>query len=523
MTIPPSTIDSLPVAGHYDVVVVGGGGSGLAAALSAAQRGGRVLVLEAQSQLGGTTGIAVGSFTAAGTSLQREKNIRDDWQAHAEDVAKFAPPELEARNNEPLRRFFLQEAAATFEWLRTCGMTFVGPHPEPPNRQPRMHNVVPGAKAYIAEFQLALQQHRVDILCHAATKALLQRGRRIIGVRALVQGNIEDYTAGSVILAGGDYANNSELIAEYKGDGFHQIEGINPFATGQGHCLAREVKAKLVNMDVTYGPELRFVPSHSNPFQQMLPASGWKARLLGSVARRVPETWIRNYVKRLLVTWQHPETSLYEDGAILINQEGARFVNERSWPAREMAVAQQPDKQAFILLDLRLMNRYAQWPHFISTAPDIAYAYVEDYLRLRPDVSIQAASVEEAAALRGIPADTLIRTLADFNDAVQRRQPDSFGRQGDAHPLENGPCLLLGPVKAYFTTTEGGAAINQRLQVLDEEEQAIPGLYAAGQNGLGGMILWGHGLHIAWALTSGRLAGQFALEDARLHLDSVAP
>jgi fumarate reductase flavoprotein subunit len=67
--------------------------------------------------------------------------------------------------------------------------------------------------------------------------------------------------------------------------------------------------------------------------------------------------------------------------------------------------------------------------------------------------------------------------------------------------------LLLGPVKAYFTTTEGGAAINQRLQVLDQQDQPIPGLYAAGQAGLGGMVLWSHGLHIAWAMTSGRLAG----------------
>ena len=52
----------------FDVIVIGAGGSGLAAACSAAQRGGRVLVLEKQPQPGGTTGIAVGSFTAAGFS-----------------------------------------------------------------------------------------------------------------------------------------------------------------------------------------------------------------------------------------------------------------------------------------------------------------------------------------------------------------------------------------------------------------------------------------------------------------------
>jgi len=66
----------------------------------------------------------------------------------------------------------------------------------------------------------------------------------------------------------------------------------------------------------------------------------------------------------------------------------------------------------------------------------------------------------------------------------------------------------MGPVKAYFTNSEGGVSITSRQEVLDVEGRSIPGLYAAGQTGLGGMVLWGHGLHIAWALTSGRLLGQ---------------
>ena len=68
--------------------------------------------------------------------------------------------------------------------------------------------------------------------------------------------------------------------------------------------------------------------------------------------------------------------------------------------------------------------------------------------------------------------------------------------------------MLMGPLKAYFTTTEGGAMVDRNLRVLDQNEAVIPGLYAVGQNGLSGMILWGHGLHISWALTSGRLAGE---------------
>jgi len=73
--------------------------------------------------------------------------------------------------------------------------------------------------------------------------------------------------------------------------------------------------------------------------------------------------------------------------------------------------------------------------------------------------------------------------------------------------LEDGPWVLLGPAKAYVTTTEGGAVVNQQMQVLEPNGSIIPGLYAVGQNSLVGMILWSHGPHIAWAMTSGRLAG----------------
>jgi fumarate reductase flavoprotein subunit len=63
-------------------------------------------------------------------------------------------------------------------------------------------------------------------------------------------------------------------------------------------------------------------------------------------------------------------------------------------------------------------------------------------------------------------------------------------------------------VKAYFTTTEGGAMVDRQMRVLDDQGDVIPGLFAVGQNGLSGMVLWSHGLHIAWAMTSGRLAGE---------------
>lgn len=129
-------------------------------------------------------------------------------------------------------------------------------------------------------------------------------------------------------------------------------------------------------------------------------------------------------------------------------------------------------------------------------------------------MATSADSLAQLADKRGLDAEILRQCVSDYNDSVAKQQPDAFGRRQFRHSLSKPPWYLLGPVKAYFTTTEGGAAINQRLQVLDDVGQVIPGLYAVGQNGLGGMILWGHGLHIAWAMTSGRLAGREIMKDS---------
>lgn len=474
----------------YDIIVVGAGGSGLAAAASAAELGAEVLVLEKQAEPGGSTALAVGSFTASQTPIQKAAGVKDAVADHLEDIKKFAPPELESRNNTELRTMLVREAPATLEWLLRLGLSFHGPTPEPPNRAPRMHNVVPGARAYVLTLQRHLVAHGGRVLFNAPVSKLVQEEGAIVGVEA--NGTVYRARHG-VVLAAGDYASAPDLLAKYKGEEYANVEGVCKTSHGDGHRLSESVGAKLINMDVTYGPELRFVPPEKLSLLRRLPAEGPVRRAMSLAMPLAPKAVVDAIIKRELVTWQHPENALFDDGAILINQQGERFCDERESPAREIAVSNQPGKLAFILLDARLCVLYSEWPHYLSTAPEIAYAYVADYLRLRPDIAVRGDTLRAIAEARSIPPEALERSVNNFN------------RDAEV-PLE-GPWVLLGPAKAYFTITEGSPAVNRQLQVLDDVGHAIPGLYAVGQNGIGGQILWGHGLHIAWAMTSGRLVG----------------
>jgi len=415
----------------WDAIIVGGGGSGLAAAVSAAAEGLSVLLLEKRPELGGTTGIAVGSFTASGTEYQRRAGIDDNPDDHEIDAAQFGSPEVQLRNNPSMRRFFLGRSAETLEWLRELGLIFHGPSPEPPNRVPRMHNVVPNAKAYIAVLQSHLLRLGGEIVCEANVIRLVSNETGITGVEVEIAGQEASVFRAryGVVLAAGDYANNSAMISQYKGDRFGGIEGINPHATGDGHRLIEQAGGELVNMEITYGPELRFVPPSRQPFVQLLPSTGLVARAMGSLLPYIPNWIMQSFIKRLLVTWQHPEDALLEDGAILVNERGERFCDELKSPEREIAIAEQPQKIAYLLLDGRLVQRYSRWPHFISTAPEIAYAYVDDYRRLRPDVTAYAETLQEVAAKRGLPVEALEQAVKEssLTDSTAENQSSKKG------------------------------------------------------------------------------------------------
>ena len=480
----------------FDVIVVGGGGAGLAAAIEARTAGARVLLLEKNPRLGGSTAWSIGSITSTGTPHQRKAGIVDTSADHWADMAAFAP-ELAARDNDALRRILCDEVPAAFQWLLDSGVRFMGPMPEPPHRQPRMHNVLPNSRSYIHHLARRARRAGVVIRCDSPVHALTCDGARVVGVELRSADARQVLRARrGVVLAAGDFTNSPQYKARFMGEQEAKVEGVNVTATGDGQRLAEALGARIVNGDLALGPELRFIaPARETLLRRLPPWRALAACMQWSIAH-LPATILRPFVMQFVTTALAPTPALFEAGALLVDRNGRRVGDECDRPAWRV-----PDcagKIAYIVLDAELAARFTAWPHYISTAPGIAYAYIDDYRRNRRDVYHAAMTVADLASALGMQAHALTDSVAS---AMRKR----FGA---------GPYVALGPVRSVFVHSEGGLAVDTMHRVLGADDQPIVGLYAAGSTGQGGLLLKGHGHHLAWAFVSGRRAGRFAATSA---------
>jgi fumarate reductase flavoprotein subunit len=275
-----------------------------------------------------------------------------------------------------------------------------------------------------------------------------------------------------------------------------KVDGVNVTATGDGQRMAEALGARIVNGDLALGPELRFIAPAKETLLRRLPPSRALAAFMEWAIDHLPAAILRPFVMKFLTTALAPSPTLFDAGALLVNQRGERFGDERDRPA--WRVPDQPGKVAYIVLDRALAERYSAWPDFISTAPGVAYAYIPDYRRNRPDVFTEAATLDVLAARLGMDPAVLARSAGEVS-------PKRLGA---------GPYIALGPARSVFVHAEGGLAVDAQHRVLGADDRPLAGLYAAGSTGQGGLLLKGHGHHLAWAFVSGRRAGRYAAQEA---------
>jgi fumarate reductase flavoprotein subunit len=357
-----------------------------------------------------------------------------------------------------------------------------------------MHNVLPNSRAYPFYLGREARRRGAEIRLATPVTALLPAADGgVAGVLAVVDGRETEIAASmGVILAAGDYSNGTAVKQAFRPE-LAAIPGVNPTASGDGHRMGEALGGRIVNGDVVYGPGLRFCAPERPTLVSRLPPSRALGGLMQLALRSLPAALFRPFVMAFMTASLGPEASLLRAGAVLVNRDGNRFTDEQQ-PAG-LAIAQQPDGRAWLVFDERVAQRFSGPPHYVSTAPGVAFAYLPDYKRHRKDLYHCAPSVEVLARSAGLPP-------AALQGAVQ-----GAGTQG--------PFYALGPLESRIVITDGGLAVDTSHRVLRADGGApIPRLYAAGAVGQGGALLAGNGHHICWAATSGRRAGRFVVAAA---------
>jgi len=457
----------------YDVIVIGGGGAGMAAAIQAADSGAKVALLEANKKLGGSTALAGGIFYAAGTTVQKAAGIADTSEALFADVKAMNGDTVAT---DVLRRLST-DAPGTFEWLIGLGVQFPVEKLASPNGRtvPRSHEPEGFGAKIVEQLDYALSRRPVDVACNTRVRHLVTDAQgKVVGVQV----DDEVIRANAVVIATGGYGANAQLVARMLpkaarvGDWVWHI-GCST-NRGDGLLMAEEIGAKIAGRD--------------------------SALLLMTP----------NFYKELEV--------IGPDWVMMVNGKGERFVREDAayWEVSE-ALEAQDSPRAFCILDQQLLENAKPHPRVLEALAQgaITLSWVPRVLQEQAAQGrlAQSPTIHGLAEKIGVDPERLSRSLDRYNAAVHAARDADFGKGPDSlKPIESPPYYAAEVRPAVLIVTGGGVTINADAQVLNAEQKAIPGLFAAGETtgNVYGRYYVGSGYAIASSLTFGCVAGREA-------------
>lgn len=445
-----------------DVVVVGAGAAGLSAGLKAAQDGKNVIILEKMGVIGGASAMAGSGTMATGSTWQKEDGCEDSPEQLVEDMMENG----HNKNDRATVELFANTIGEAFDWLVDENGAAV-PYQRSGEPTRTYSGVGRGAGVCQSLCDKFLAEGGTLLLNTPATALIINDGA-VTGVMAEGEGKAYTINAKAVVLASGGYGANDELVPdEYKAFVYAGHAG----AEGDAIAMVEPLDADLINMDLI----------NTQPNSMILPSG--------------------------LGQYCNPGVSrAYAAGGFMVNQDGERFFNEQA-NAWDLMQAMKANDAQYLIMDQAAFDGFnaGMTGSKIYTMEDVETWLADDY-EGQP-VMKTAATLEELADKLGIPADALSASAQAFNEAAASGSADEFGRTPAAAQSEEGPYYALEMHIRYYASL-GGLHINDGMQVLNTQQEAIPGLYAAGEvvGGLEGDVYMG-GTLFGWAIASGYEAG----------------
>ena len=485
-----------------DIVIVGAGGAGMTAAITAANEGKNVVVLESQPMVGGNSVRATGGMNAGDTVYQDEnefgesagvektlktaadkyadnetitalaKTVSEQWAAYqANPVGYFDSVELmeldtmiggKGINDPALVQTLCANSADAIDWLDEHGITLHSVSSFGGASVKRIHRPVDaeGKTVSVGSYMIPLLQENCEkagvqiMLNTTANEILTDANGAAVGVKATgASGETVTVNAKAVVITSGGFGANLDMVVKYKPElkGFMttNASGIQ----GQGIEMATAIGADTVDMD-----QIQIHPT-----------------VEANTAALITE-------------------GLRGDGAILVNAEGKRFIDEVGTrdvvSAAEIA---QTGSYSWLVVDQAMAD---------------ASSVIQGYIK--KGYTVEGATYEELAKAMGVDEAAFAQTMADWNSCVEAKSDAEFGRTSFANKLDTAPYYAI-KVTAGVHHTMGGLKINTNTEVLKADGSVIPGLFAAGEvtGGVHGANRLG-GNAVADFTVFGRIAGAAA-------------
>ena len=490
-----------------DVVIVGAGGAGMTAAIEASDLGHKVIIVESQSMVGGNSVRSTGGMNAAKTVFQdenefgeeagvektlasadaftgtNEESVKElaeivkeqwaDYQANPEgyfdSTALFELDTMiggKGLNDPSLVAVLAENSAEAIDWLDEIGATlhsvgaFGGAAVKRIHRPVNAEGKTTAVGAYVIPIlEKNLNDRGIEVMFNTTATKVIMDGGKAAGIEAETSdGGKVTINAGAVILAAGGFGANNDMVVaqnhpELKGYITTNAAGI----LGQGIDMGVEAGAATVDMD-----QIQLHPT-------VHVADDGSANLITE--------------------------GLRGDGAILVNAEGLRFYDEVSTRDKVSdAENNQTGGYAWLIVDQKMYDASAVIQGYVSKG-----------------WTVTGETPEALAKEMGVDEATLAKTIETWNSYVEAKEDPEFNRTSFAEKLE-GPFYAL-TVQPGIHHTMGGLKINTACEVLTESDEAIPGLYAAGEvtGGVHGANRLG-GNAVADFIVFGRIAGQRAAE-----------